>query len=125
MIIKRMGGEPSFMLTVMSLKENGPLTRQMATAHTTTRMGASTRVHGLTIFRMGKERKPGRTSRHTRGCTKEAKNKVREPTCGLMGRCTRVFGVAIKFKVKASIGGPTAAFTREIGWIIKCTEKEN
>ena len=73
-IIKRMGGEPSFMLTVMSLKENGPLTRQMATAHTTTRMGASTRVHGLTIFRMGKERKPGRTSQHTRGCTKEAKN---------------------------------------------------
>ena len=125
MIIKRMGGEPSFMLTVMSLKENGPLTRQMATAHTTTRMGASTRVHGLTIFRMGKERKPGRTSQHTRGCTKEAKNMVREPTCGLMGRCTRVFGVAIKFKVKASIGGLMAVCIKENGLKIKCTAKED
>jgi len=74
---------------------------------------------------MGKGRKPGRTNRHTRGCTKEAKNMERGPTCGLMGRRTQVFGAAIKFKAKASIDGPTAAFTKEIGSTIKCTEKVN
>jgi len=74
---------------------------------------------------MDKVKKPGRTNRHITGCTKEAKNMERGPMCGLMGRCTQVFGAAIKFKAKVFIGGPTAAFTKEIGLTIKCTEKVN
>jgi len=74
---------------------------------------------------MAKGKKLGRTNQRIMDSTKEDKNTERGPTCGLTGRFTQVFGAAIKFKAKASISGPTAAFIRGSGSIIKCTEKEN
>jgi hypothetical protein len=74
-------------------------------------MGVNTRECGLTIYRMERAEKPGRTHPRMRVSIKKDKNTERASTFGPMEVYTVARGSTIKYMVTAHTNGQTVEFT--------------